>query len=67
MSYLRRKGAGAEGIVYVAEFSIDLAAGGWEPGGEESVEPVDDVWERVTVSDVGEGVTRFARVKVEIE
>jgi hypothetical protein len=70
MEYLRRKSSSLPGISYEVEFGSDLHGGGpdgWLPASAtESVSPVDESWERVTVEDLdGEGLPmRFGRLRI---
>ncbi len=68
VEYVRRRAAGAPGIAYHVEFSGDLTDWGTPAGLTETVESIDDLWERVVVLDPispASGAPRFARVRVE--
>jgi uncharacterized membrane protein len=64
--FVRRKSAGLPGITYRVEFTSGLAnPTGWTVGTAETVMPIDDVWERVKVTDSALNPSaRFGRLVV---
>ncbi len=67
VEFVRRTAASGAGLTYAAQFATDPAAANWQPGGTESVTPINARWERVKVTDsvaVGGSPRRFARVAV---
>jgi hypothetical protein len=63
-TYFRRSAAALAGLSYAPQFSGDL--GDWQnaPGG--LVIPVNDNFEKITVSDPVPGTRRFGRVRVSL-
>ncbi len=68
IEYLRRKAAAGPGVIYVPQFSSDLAPSPdqWSTlAGSETVTSIDAGWERVVVEDVTGGFPiRFARIRI---
>lgn len=66
LTYIRRKAGANPGISYAVEFSEALAPASWQvnPGAAESATSIDATFERVTVTDSGVFMKRFARVRV---
>jgi hypothetical protein len=64
--FVRRKSGGLPGITYRVEFTSDINnSAGWTAGGTETVTPIDDVWERVKVTDAALNPdARFGRLVV---
>jgi hypothetical protein len=64
IQYLRRKSATNPDLTYTPQVSTNLT--NWiAPSGIETVQSIDDEWERVTIQDTVSGATkRFARVTV---
>jgi hypothetical protein len=68
LTYVRRRASSWPGITYQVVFGNDLINWTPNPAAVESATPIDDTWERVTVTDtVASPVTpnRFCRLKVE--
>ena len=66
VEFVRRRAAGTPGITCRFEFTNDASnPAGWVAGGTESVTPIDQVWERVKVTDIQSAAPRrYGRLKV---
>lgn len=64
--YLRFKACALSGLVYTPQVSSTLTTGGWRTIiGTETLQSIDDTWERVTLTEIPNNQTRrFARIKV---
>jgi len=71
VQFLRRKGINNPQIQYIVEFNNDLGdPQGWLEVGSESVTSIDEIWERVTVTDTESVLSesnRFARVRILVQ
>ena len=67
LHFLRRRGSGAAGLTYTAQFSADLAT--WSNGLAPVATGINAEWERVTVRDAvaGPNPARFARVLLTLQ
>jgi len=68
IEFVRRVAGSGSDIIYTPQFSGGLWA--WQPGGDETVTPINPRWERVKVVDTvnaGEQPRRFARLMVELD
>ncbi|HSP43367.1 MAG TPA: hypothetical protein VLO11_10890, partial [Luteolibacter sp.] len=66
IEFVRRAAGSGSDIIYTPHFSNGLGA--WQPGGDETVTPINTRWERVKVVDtenVGDHPRRFARLMVQ--
>jgi hypothetical protein len=65
ITFLRRTAASVPAILHEVLFSDGLGDWKLEPGAETRIEPIDALWERVTVTDpVPPAASRFARIRV---
>lgn len=67
IEYIRR--IDVTDLVYTPQFGADLTAGGWGPGTNETVTPIDGSFERVVIEDTvnaAPGSIRFGRLVVEL-
>lgn len=64
--YVRRRPAGAPDITYIFQFSSDLSSqANWVATGTEVVTQIDEIWERVKVTDsTANPARRFGRLKI---
>jgi hypothetical protein len=66
LTYVRRRAVTRPGIIYEPQFSDTLAPGSWAPDSTatETIVPLDEVFERVTVRAAPAAPRRFARLRV---
>ena len=66
LEFVRRTAAGNPGVTYHVEFNSDPTdAAGWSATGTEAVTPIDELWERVKVTDQQPATSlRFGRLRV---
>ena len=70
IEYVRRKAETNPQISYFPEFKSSLAVVEWEIQTAEIVTPIDEVWERVIVTDstdTSSANQRFGRIRVEVQ
>ncbi|MEO0797263.1 MAG: choice-of-anchor M domain-containing protein [Verrucomicrobiota bacterium] len=68
IEYIRRKQETSPDISYMAQYSTDLGDSGWQTISQETVNSIDDTWERVNITmSTNSADQYFARVLVRLE